>query len=181
MAPQVPQLCRLSSPTERGLLWAQPRHRVSPPALVSGDALSLCLLVSALLTRFAPSAGAIHQLWQPCQFQGSVIPFPTGKSTLVFFKGKEKYFPSRKAATLLSSSPQRHLMLNPAQGQGHSVCLGFSLSPAPASQPAARGQKGCGTCSVPGQMCNAPGADVLQLPAYPRALAIAGTRQAVAA
>lgn len=82
---------------------------------------------------------------------------------------------------LPSFSPQRHLMLNPAQGQGHSVCLGFSLSPAPASQPAARGQKGCGTCSVPGQMCNAPGADVLRLPAYPRALAIAGTRQAVAA
>ena len=81
MAPQVPQLCRLSSPTERGLLWAQPRHRVSPPALVSEDAVSLCLLVSALLTCFAPSAGAIHQLWQPRQFQGSAMPFLRGKST----------------------------------------------------------------------------------------------------
>lgn len=179
--PRYPSCADSPAQQRGGLLWAQPRHRVSPPALVSGDALSLCLLVSALLTRFAPSAGAIHQLWQPCQFQGSVMPFPTGKSTLFFFKGKEKYLPSRKAAMLPSFSPQRHLMLNPAQGQGHSVCLGFSLSPAPASQPAARGQKGCGTCSVPGQMCNAPGADVVRLPAYPRALAIAGTRQAVAA
>lgn len=90
MAPQVPQLCRLSSPTERGLLWAQPRHRVSPPALVSRDALSLCLLVSALLTRFAPSSSTIHQLWQARQFQGSAMSFPRGKKH--FFLGQGEVF-----------------------------------------------------------------------------------------
>lgn len=187
MAPQVLQLCQLSRPTERGLLWAQPRHGVSPPALVSRDALSLCLMVSALLTHFAPSASAIHQLWQPRQFQGSMVPFPRGKGTFSF-KGKEKHFLSQQAARLPSSLPQRHLMLQPAQRQRHSMCMGFSFIPASASPPYASGHKGCGTCSAPGQMCSAPGqmgsvpgADVLQHPACPRALAIADTRQAVAA
>ena len=174
MAPQVPQLCQLCSPTERRLLWAQPQHRVSPPALVNREC---SLFVPAgfcsadplcSLRRRHPSALAALSIPGLCD------AIPQGKKYFFFFfKGKEKYFPSLQAARLPSSPPQRHLMLYPAQGQGHSsACVVHS---APASLSAAGAQRGWRTLSVPGQMCSIPETDVLQHPACPRALAIAGT------
>lgn len=64
--------------------------------------LSLCLLVSALLTRFAPAAAAIHQFWQPRQFQGSAMPFPGGKKHF-FLRERRSIFPPGKLLGSLSS------------------------------------------------------------------------------
>lgn len=98
------------------------------------------------------SADPLRSLLQhhPSALAGPSIPglcnvVPQGEKAL-FFRARRSIFPPGKLMVSLPLSPsQRHITLNPAQGQGHSICLGFSFSPAPASLLPARGLEGCST------------------------------------
>lgn len=73
------------------------------------------------------------------------MPFPRGNKHFFFRARRSIFLPGKLMVSLPPSPSQKRIMLNPAQGQGHSICLGFSFSPAPSSLLPARGLEGCGT------------------------------------
>lgn len=134
-----------------------------------------CLFVCAGFCSADPLCSpcrAIHQLWQPRQFQASAMPFLGGGDKAHFVLGRGAALSLLATCWAPSFPPQSHARLCFAPASGHR-----DFPPATSISPAAE------PCSQLPGASRVPAASPARcaLPACPEAPAITGSRQAVAA
>lgn len=118
-----------------------------------------CLFVCAGFCSADPLCSpcrAIHQLWQPRQFQASAMPFLSegGDKAHFFFRARSSTFPpGNLLGSLLPSSEPCKALLCPSLRTPRFSSSHLHLPSSRAVLPAARGEQG--PCSIPSQMCSA--------------------------